>query len=397
MAQVDTVSLSGTPELGDQYSVTVNGTVFNYVGLGTETGINDVRDALIALINADATVGAAVNATPGTTAGQIVLTAATSGTAFTSSTSATDGNSGQVDTVTLAGTIEAGDRIKVTVNDQTVTYTVTGLEADLDAVRDAVVAAINADANVNTVVTAAPGTDTGAFTMTASAAGASFTATSTTEDSGATLDLTATLATTTTVNAASLENTTENAAFDQQTTGLSHLNFSGDALLPANTTLTMPTMTFTNGGTAAPTFDFSSTTQYSSDELVPLYYTRDGNPGGRLVRLRFDEDGFIYGDMDNSTSRPLYRIPLATFVNPEKLTLADGNVYQENSETGEMSLFNAALDGFAMFVPNALELSNVDLADQFSRMIMTQNAYNSSATAFKTIDEMTETAKDLIS
>ena len=63
----------------------------------------------------------------------------------------------QVDTVTLGGTVEAGDAYSVTVNGNPVTYTVTGAEANLDAVRDALVAAVNANATVGAAVTAAAG------------------------------------------------------------------------------------------------------------------------------------------------------------------------------------------------------------------------------------------------
>ena len=42
------------------------------------------------------------------------------------------------------------------------------------------------------------------------------------------------------------------------------------------------------------------------------------------------------------------------------------------------------------------ELSNVDLAEQFTRMIATQSAYNASATAFRTLDEVIQSARDLI-
>jgi flagellar hook protein FlgE len=48
-----------------------------------------------------------------------------------------------------------------------------------------------------------------------------------------------------------------------------------------------------------------------------------------------------------------------------------------------------------LFTPNALELSNVNLEDEMAHMIKTQTAYNSSATAFKTMDEMSQTARDL--
>jgi flagellar hook protein FlgE len=72
-----------------------------------------------------------------------------------------------------------------------------------------------------------------------------------------------------------------------------------------------------------------------------------------------------------------------------------GNVYVP-AETSGMPQLGAAGDaGFGVVNPQSLESSNVDLAEEFSRMILTQNAYNSSATAFRTLDEMTQSARDL--
>ena len=55
----------------------------------------------------------------------------------------------------------------------------------------------------------------------------------------------------------------------------------------------------------------------------------------------------------------------------------------------------ASIGGFALFAPNSHELSNVNLTEQFSKLILTQHAYNSAATVFKTIDELLITARDL--
>lgn len=396
VAQVDTVTLGGTPEAGDVYSVTVDGTTVNYTATGLEADINGVRDALVSALNADATVGARVTAAASLTTGELTLTAINAGTSFDSSAAATDGGSGQVDTVTIGGTVEAGDTYSVTVDGNIVAYTVTGLEADIDEVRDNLVAAINADPTVSALVTAASGTDPGTLTLTAPAADGTFTASAGTTDAGPTADNTAVIATTVTINTASAANTVANQSFTDQTTASTTLTFDGEAQLPANTTISFNNLTFTSGGTASPTFDFSESTQYASDDLVPIHYDRNGNPGGRLVGLRYDIHGVIYGDLDNGSSRALYKIPLAEFSNPEGLRLADGNVYQVSDHSGAPFLVMAEVEGFALFNPGFVELSNVDLADEFSRMIITQNAYNSSATAFRTIDEMTETAKDLI-
>ena len=53
------------------------------------------------------------------------------------------------------------------------------------------------------------------------------------------------------------------------------------------------------------------------------------------------------------------------------------------------------IDNGVQFLPNTRELSNVVLAQEFTSMIRTQHAYNSSATVFRTVDEMIETARDL--
>jgi flagellar hook protein FlgE len=70
-------------------------------------------------------------------------------------------------------------------------------------------------------------------------------------------------------------------------------------------------------------------------------------------------------------------------------------VFAETADSGTASLFAADVSGIASFNPYSVELSNVDLATEFSRMIMVQNAYNSNATVFRTVDEMTMVARDL--
>jgi hypothetical protein len=109
----------------------------------------------------------------------------------------------QVDTATLVGTVEATDTYAVTVDGTTVTYTVTGGEADIDAIRDGLLAAINLDATVSAVVTASAGTGTGELVLTGDTTGVSFTATSLATDvGGGFVDNTSTIGTTTAASGA---------------------------------------------------------------------------------------------------------------------------------------------------------------------------------------------------
>ena len=97
--QVDTVTIAGTVEADDTYSVTVNGITFTVIA-GTDTTVtgvaaNDlaaVRDALVTAIDADSTVGPIVDAAAGSAAGELTLTAAVAGTPFAATAAATNGS-----------------------------------------------------------------------------------------------------------------------------------------------------------------------------------------------------------------------------------------------------------------------------------------------------------------
>ncbi|MBL4690792.1 MAG: hypothetical protein JKY68_04930, partial [Rhodospirillales bacterium] len=77
------------------------------------------------------------------------------------------------------------------------------------------------------------------------------------------------------------------------------------------------------------------------------------------------------------------------------LEAKSGNVYAESPLSGTRRSLFVDTSGIASLSPNTLELSNVDLTIQFTQMIQVQQAYNSSATVFKTVDELLVTARDL--
>ena len=146
--------------------------------------------------------------------------------------------------------------------------------------------------------------------------------------------------------------------------------------------------------TARLTLDVSGFTQYATS-FVAYDYRRDGYAPGALESVRFDGDGDVVGLFDNGRSQTLYRLAIADFNNPDGLGGLSGNVYTATAGSGGAMLASAGDGGRGLIAPNTMETSNVDLGDEFGRMIQTQNAYNSSATAFRTIDEMTEVARDL--
>ena len=75
--------------------------------------------------------------------------------------------------------------------------------------------------------------------------------------------------------------------------------------------------------------------------------------------------------------------------------MKNGNVFAPTEDSGTARTVVMGSGGVASLIINARELSNVDIADEFTRMIMTQTAYNSSAQVFRTVDEMVTVARDL--
>ena len=408
--QVDTVTMAGTVEAGDVYSITVNGQTSSYTVTGLEADIDAVRDALVTAYNANPTTSAVATAAA-SASGQISLTAKTAGTTLTSSVNATNGATAvaQVDTITIAGTPELGDQYTVTINGitpPTFTYTATGAEGSLAGLRTAIRTAINLDPTVGPLVTATDGGANGEIVLTAATSGTPFTATVAAINVGAGIaDNTAAIATTTANvsstadNTASVATTTANVA-PTVTTDLTTLKFDANGALISPTSglvtvaLNFPADGTFPAGTSTVTLDISDFSQFAGDYL-PISYSKNGFAKADLTDISFSANGEVVGKFANSTYRSLYKLPLAQFTNINGLHEVNGNVYKATQDSGEARVVTVDDTGYASFLPNTYELSNVDLAGEFSRMIMTQTAYNSSSTVFKTVDEMVKAAGDM--
>lgn len=157
--------------------------------------------------------------------------------------------------------------------------------------------------------------------------------------------------------------------------------------------------TFADGSTSSFTMDLQNTTQLAGNFIV-YDHQRDGYATGALDSISFSTDGYVIGQFDNGRSLPLYRLAIAEFNNPDGLESGNGNVYRESDSSGKHSFANStdAASGGSIWklVPGVREMSNVKLENEFANMIQMQHAYEASATAFKTMDEMLQGARDLM-
>lgn len=171
------------------------------------------------------------------------------------------------------------------------------------------------------------------------------------------------------------------------------LNFDGDGQLVSPTSLNL-NFSWANGETVSSALDVSAVTQYAG-AFTPHNYWQNGYGSGQLREFTFDATGNIQGQFTNSQVRPIYRLGLAVFANPDGLETVSGNMFKESEFSGSANVVSAGENTYASISGNAVEISNVDIADEFTKMIVTQQAYNSSATVFRTVDEMTTVARDL--
>ena len=93
---------------------------------------------------------------------------------------------------------------------------------------------------------------------------------------------------------------------------------------------------------------------------------------------------------DFISTRRFGKLPLAVFPAPNSLELRNGNAYIETDGSGNVILLEANTGAAGSVASSSLEASTVDLADEFTNMIVTQRAYSANAKIITTADEMLE-------
>ena len=102
------------------------------------------------------------------------------------------------------------------------------------------------------------------------------------------------------------------------------------------------------------------------------------------------KEGVVTARFSNGETTDIYKIALATFANVNGLTSQNGNSYLQSTESGEYNLREAGSGSAGSIESAKLEASNVDLAEEFSKMIITQRAYSAGTKVINTADQMLE-------
>ena len=179
------------------------------------------------------------------------------------------------------------------------------------------------------------------------------------------------------------------------------VNFNSDGTLastsPASPALTIGSWTtgaasssvVLNLGTANKADGLSQYTTGASS--VSLQVSQDGVAYSKLSSVKVDDNGSVVASYDNGQTRTIYKVPVATFSNPDGLTATNGGIYTETADSGSAVLHESGGGGAGTVEGGKLEESTTDTSAEFSKMIAAQQAYSASAQVITAVNKMFDT------
>ena len=132
---------------------------------------------------------------------------------------------------------------------------------------------------------------------------------------------------------------------------------------------------------------YDDLTQYSGSSGA-TFQSQDGYATGSVSSVQVGEDGMVTGVFTNGKTRALYQLVLAKFPSYQGLSTIGNNLYAASIESGEPVVGAAKTSGRGSISQMSLEMSNVDLATEFVKMIVTQRAYQANAKVITTSDQV---------
>ncbi|MBF0257561.1 MAG: flagellar hook-basal body complex protein [Desulfamplus sp.] len=138
------------------------------------------------------------------------------------------------------------------------------------------------------------------------------------------------------------------------------------------------------------TKDAMSTTQFAKASTT-VYQDADGYAAGSLEGVDISIDGTITGQYSNGELIPLFRVGLAKFLNNNGLFSVGGNLFRETRDSGAAITNRPGENGLGTLSPNSLEMSNVDISEEFVNMITTQRGFQANSKTITTVDDMMNT------
>ncbi|ACL40944.1 protein of unknown function DUF1078 domain protein [Pseudarthrobacter chlorophenolicus A6] len=153
----------------------------------------------------------------------------------------------------------------------------------------------------------------------------------------------------------------------------------------------------TSGGTMAVggiTVDLAAVTGYAGMSTLTVG-TRNGSEAGKLESYTLAADGSLVGSFSNGSREVLARVALARFANPGGLEKAGGSSYVATGNSGAAQVGTPGQAGMGTLATGSLEMSNVDLSQEFTNLIVAQRGFQANARIITTSDEVLQELSNL--
>ncbi len=181
-------------------------------------------------------------------------------------------------------------------------------------------------------------------------------------------------------------------------------NVSGTVTTSGYAAGTAATLTFTadfGSGQQAITLNIGTygqtngVTQYAGTQYNLRGLTQNGVPPGAFSSVTTQANGNIVVNYDNGQTRVIAQVPIITFNDPNGLQRQDGQSFTATLESGTPLAEQASTNGAGNLVTESIESSNVDIATEFSKLIVAQRAYSASTKMVTTADDMLQQTIDM--
>ena len=136
-------------------------------------------------------------------------------------------------------------------------------------------------------------------------------------------------------------------------------------------------------------------TQYAGTGYALRGLTQNGVPPGRFSGVTMQQNGNIVVNYDNGQIRTIAQVPLITFNSPDSLQRQNGQAFTATLESGTPLAEQAGTNGAGNLVVSSLEGSNVDIASEFSKLIVAQRAYSAHTRVVSTADDLLQQTIDM--
>lgn len=161
----------------------------------------------------------------------------------------------------------------------------------------------------------------------------------------------------------------------------------GKILSPKNVNIKL---NWNDGSSGNIDLDISGMTQLGTNSIVSSI-TQNGYPSGNLVSMGFDDEGILSARYSNDNSLIIAKLAVSGFTSPENLSTYNTTLFEANGEVGNEFYVNT--DG--IIVPGSIEISTVNLEEEFARMITVQRAYSLNSQSLTVNNEMLSLLVDL--